>query len=210
MDIYNTIQKIIILAPPILFAVTIHEVAHGLTALMFGDPTAKNSGRLTLNPIKHLDPFGTIVFFLTQAIGWARPVPVNPSYFRNPKRDMVWVSIAGPASNIAVAILSALFVRYGIRPISPFIPNFILTPIVYMALVSVQLNIGLAVFNLIPIPPLDGSKVLIGLLPKGLGMHIEAFEKWGFVLLLFMVFTGLTGQIIVPVIFYIHNLLMGL
>ncbi len=210
MDIASTIQRLVILIPPILFAVTIHEMAHGWMANRLGDPTAKALGRLTLNPIKHLDPVGTLVFFLTQTIGWARPVPVNPRYFKDPKRDMIWVSAAGPASNIAVAALCALFVRHGLRPLSVFLPDFVLTSLVLMLILSVQLNIGLAVFNLIPIPPLDGSKVLMGLLPAGLAAKYEEFERWGFLVLLLLVFTGVTGRIIVPLVFFLYNMFMGI
>lgn len=210
MDIAHIIQKMVILIPPILFAVTIHEVAHGWVAWRLGDPTARSMGRLTLNPVRHLDPFGTLVFFLTQTIGWARPVPVNPVYFKDPKKDMIWVSVAGPASNILVALVSAIFVRYGLRPISPLLPDFILTPLVLISILSVQLNIGLAVFNLIPIPPLDGSKVLMGLLPRGLAVKYAEFERWGFVLLLVLVFTGVAGRIIVPLVYYLNNLFMGI
>jgi len=210
MDIPTTIQRFLILIPPILFAVTIHEVAHGWVAWRLGDPTAKIMGRLTLNPVRHLDPFGTLVFFLTQTIGWAKPVPVNPMNLQNPKQDMVWVSLAGPLSNLVMAALSAFFVRSLIRPLSLLVPDAILTPIVYMGILSVQLNIGLAVFNLIPIPPLDGSKVLIGLLPKDLAYRFAALEKWGFVLLLLLVFTGVAGNIIVPLVFYLNRIFMGI
>ena len=210
MDIPTTIQRFLILIPPILFAVTIHEVAHGWVAWRLGDPTAKIMGRLTLNPVRHLDPFGTLVFFLTQTIGWAKPVPVNPMNLQNPKQDMVWVSLAGPLSNLVMAALSAFFVRSLIRPLSLLVPDAILTPIVYMGILSVQLNIGLAVFNLIPIPPLDGSKVLIGLLPKDLAYRFAALERWGFVLLLLLVFTGVAGNIIVPLVFYLNRIFMGI
>ncbi len=208
MDLASTIQRLVILIPPILFAVTIHEVAHGWVADKLGDPTARAMGRLTLNPIKHLDPVGTLVFFLTQTIGWARPVPVNPLNFKNPKRDMIWVSVAGPASNVAVAALCAIFVKHGVRPLSVFLPDLVLTPLVLMLIISVQLNIGLAIFNLIPIPPLDGSKVLAGLLPARLFSMYHEFERWGFILLLLLVFTGVTGRIIVPLIFWLYSLFM--
>ena len=208
MDLASTIQRLVILIPPILFAVTIHEVAHGWVADKLGDPTARRMGRLTLNPIRHLDPVGTLVFFLTQTIGWARPVPVNPLNFKNPKRDMIWVSVAGPASNVAVAALCAIFVKHGVRPLSVFLPDLVLTPLVLMLIISVQLNIGLAIFNLIPIPPLDGSKVLAGLLTARLFSMYHEFERWGFILLLLLVFTGVTGRIIVPLIFWLYSLFM--
>ena len=210
MDIAQIIQRMIILIPPILLAVTVHEVAHGWVAWRLGDPTAKAMGRLTLNPIKHLDPIGTLVFFLTQTIGWAKPVPVNPQYMKDPKKDMIWVSIAGPASNILMAALAALFIRHGLRPVSAFLPDPVLTPLTLMLILSVQINIGLAVFNLIPIPPLDGSKVLMGLLPRELAIRYAQFERWGFVLLLLLVFTGITGRIIVPLVYFLYNIFMGI
>ncbi len=213
LDIASLIQKIVILTPPILFAVTIHEMAHGWAAFRLGDPTAKMLGRLTLNPFKHLDPVGTLVFFLTQTIGWARPVPVNPLYFRNPKRDMIWVSLAGPGANLATAALSALFLRNllgGYGYVSGTAGGYILTPLVYMAYVSVQINIGLAVFNLLPIPPLDGSKVLEGVLPQSWSREYARLERYGFVLLLVLVFTGITGRIIVPLVLFINRMLLGI
>ncbi|UKL13780.1 site-2 protease family protein [Dissulfurimicrobium hydrothermale] len=211
MDLSNIIQKLAILVPPILLAVTVHEMAHGWVAYRLGDPTAKMQGRLTFNPIRHLDPVGTLVFFMTQTIGWARPVPVDPRYFKSPRRDMIWVSLAGPAANLILAALSALLLRetagflQGIWGPSLYFAR----PLVYMAYVSVQINIGLAIFNLIPIPPLDGSKVLIGLLPLKLAIWYEQFERYGFILILILVFTGVTGRIIVPLIIYLNRLFMG-
>ncbi len=210
-DIPSMIQKILILTPPILFAVTVHEVAHGLAAWKLGDPTAKAMGRLTLNPIKHLDPVGTLVFFITQMIGWAKPVPVNPLNFKDPKRDMIWVALAGPVSNIALAVLSALVLRSIIGPLSGASASmgYIIRPLLYMAFVSIQINIGLAIFNLIPVPPLDGSKVLAGLLPRNLMHHYEALERYGFIILFVLIFTGVTDRIIVPLINYANRLLIG-
>lgn len=211
MDIGNIMQRLAILVPPILLAVTVHEMAHGWVAYRLGDPTAKMQGRLTFNPIRHLDPVGTLVFFLTQTIGWARPVPVDPRYFKSPRRDMIWVSLAGPAANLLLAVLGALFLRQtavffeGIQDPS----LYFVRPLVYMAYVSVQINIGLAIFNLIPIPPLDGSKVLIGLLPLKLAIWYEQLERYGFILILILVFTGVTWRIIVPLIIYLDKLFLG-
>ncbi len=211
MDIGSIIQKIAILTPPILFAVTIHELAHGWVAYRLGDPTAKMHGRLTMNPIKHLDPVGTMVFFLTQTIGWARPVPINPMYFKNPRKGMIWVSLAGPGTNMLVAAASAFLLRNLLGGYGYFtgIEGYVLTPLIYMAYVSVQINIGLAVFNLLPIPPLDGSKVLEGMLPRDLAFRYAQFERYGFLLILLLVFTGVTSRIIVPLIVFINRLLLG-
>ncbi len=211
MDLSLTLQRLVILIPPILLAVTVHEVAHGMAAYRLGDPTARDAGRLTLNPVKHLDLVGTIVFFVTQAIGWAKPVPVNPWNFSNPKRDMIWVSLAGPASNIALAAASALLMRmfFSSPALLSLFPKWLLSPLFAMTFISVQLNIGLAIFNLIPIPPLDGSKVLEGLLPDSAAHLYQQFERYGFVILLVLVFTGVTGRIIVPLIIHLSRLFLG-
>ena len=161
-DINTFMQQLIIQAPPLLFALTVHELAHGYVAWRLGDPTAKNEGRLTLNPLKHLDPLGVLAFIIMK-IGWAKPVPVNPRYFKNPQRDMLLVALAGPGSNIILAVASAALAHL-LSP-STSCPFFILQPLVAMLAASVWINIMLAVFNCIPIPPLDGSKVLMGLLP---------------------------------------------
>jgi len=211
MDYSSTIQTILILTPPILFAVTIHEMAHGWVAYKLGDPTAKLAGRLTLNPIKHLDPVGTLVFFVTRTIGWAKPVPVNPMNFNNPRRDMMWVSLAGPAANLIVAALSAAVLRATLGTAHAFGPkgSFFAVPLLAMAYTSVQINIGLAVFNLLPIPPLDGSKVLAALLPESMLGWYYQLERYGFFIILLLVFTGVTGRIIVPLIISINRLLLG-
>jgi len=211
IDVASIIQKIAILTPPILFAVTIHEVAHGWMAYRLGDPTAKALGRLTLNPLRHLDPIGTLVFFLTQVIGWAKPVPINPIYFKNPKRDMIWVALAGPGANLVTAAISSLLLRLflGSPDYLSKLSGLILTPLLYMAYVSVQINIGLAIFNLIPVPPLDGSRILAGLLPRNLAARYAEIERYGFLLILLLVFTGVTDRIIVPLIHHINRLFLG-
>ncbi len=210
-DINEIAQRIAILTPPVLLAVTVHELAHGWVAYRFGDPTAKNAGRLTLNPIKHLDLVGTLVFFLTRTIGWAKPVPVNPMYFKDPRRDMIWVSLAGPASNILLAVVSAMVMRMVLGPASMWhsSASYVLKPLFYMAYVSIQINLGLAVFNLIPIPPLDGSRILMGLLPEQMARKYAVVEQYGFVLILLLVFTGATGAIIIPVIDFLNRMLIG-
>lgn len=205
------IQKMALFLPPILFAVTVHEVAHGWMAYRLGDPTAKMAGRLTLNPLKHLDFLGTLVFFLTQAIGWAKPVPIDPRYFKLPRRDMILVSLAGPCSNLLIASISALLMRI-IGPLMLIvlpIPKVIWEPLFYMGFLSVQLNIALAVFNLIPIPPLDGSKVLAGLLSYRLAVQYQRLEPFGFLLLLLLIFTGSIERFFLPIVKLLSNLLLG-
>jgi len=210
-DIASIIQKIAILIPPILLAVTVHEMAHGWVAYRLGDPTAKALGRLTLNPFRHLDPVGTFVFFLTQAIGWAKPVPVNPAYFKDPRRDMMWVAFAGPAANLLLASAIAMFLRGTSHYVFPLFHAFEYfgRPLFLMAYLGVQINIGLAVFNLLPIPPLDGGKILAGLLPSGAAPVLDGLERYGFILILLLVFTGVTDHIIVPLIHALDSILLG-
>ena len=210
-DLNATILRIIILAPLILMAVTVHEVAHGYVAYLRGDGTAKALGRLTLNPLKHLDLLGTLVFFITQMIGWAKPVPIDPRNFKNPRQDMIWVSLAGPAANLALAVVLALVVRFmGSLEIGPGLAwaYSTLSLIYQMAILGVTINIGLAVFNLLPIPPLDGSHVLEGLLPRDLAMSYERIKPYGFFILLGLIFLGVTNRVIYPVIRAIQGLLL--
>jgi len=206
MDINHFIQQLIILAPPFLFALTFHELAHGYVAWSLGDPTAKNEGRLTLNPLKHLDPLGVIAFIIMK-IGWAKPVPVNPSYFKDPQKGMLLVALAGPAANLLTAVASAILVKFLI--VMPFIPMFILKPVVGMLVASVWINIMLAVFNCLPIPPLDGSKVLMGLLPPKAARSYAQLEPFGFILLLILFYAGLINKVIMPIINSANTLLLG-
>lgn len=210
-DIASIIQKIAILVPPILLAVTFHEMAHGWVAFRLGDPTAKALGRLTFNPLKHLDPVGTLVFFLTQTIGWAKPVPVNPAYFADPRRDMMWVAFAGPAANLLLAVAIALFLRGASGHAFSLFQTYEYfgRPLLLMAYLGIKINIGLAVFNLLPIPPLDGSKILAGILPRSAAPILDGLDRYGFILILLLVFTGVTDHIIVPLIHAIDSLLLG-
>jgi Zn-dependent protease len=202
----NIVQQIIILAPPLLFSLTIHEYAHGYLAYQYGDPTAFNQGRLTLNPLKHIDPLGLLCFIILK-IGWAKPIPVNSSYFKNPRHDLMWVSLAGPASNVIAAVASAVLVK-----LLPFflqiLPAFVLVPILQMLAASVWINIVLAVFNLVPIPPLDGSKVLQGLLPPDLAKGYARLEPYGFVILLVLFYTGILPKLIMPIISFAQKLIV--
>ena len=211
-DISATLSRVIILAPLVLLAVTIHELAHGYAAYLLGDRTAKAAGRLTLNPFKHLDLMGTIVFFVTQMIGWAKPVPIDPRNFRNPRKDMIWVSLAGPAANLALALVFALFFHLlGSLKIGPGLQWAMrsLETIYLMAYLGVSINIGLAVFNLIPIPPLDGSHVVEGVLPRDLAYRYQSLNPYvGMLILLGLIYFGVINRVLYPVIMGLRGLLL--
>ena len=205
-DFNEFMLKLIIQLPPLLFALTFHELAHGYVAYRLGDPTARNAGRLTMNPLKHLDPLGVLAFIIMK-IGWAKPVPVDPRYFRNPQKDMLLVALAGPAANLILAIASAILARALVT--LNILPMFVLQPVVGMLVASVWINIMLAVFNCLPIPPLDGSKVLMGLLPHEAARSYAKLEPFGFLLLLALFYTGIISKIIMPIIHFSNNLLLG-
>ncbi len=205
------LSRVIILAPPILFALTLHEYAHGYVAYRFGDPTAKALGRLTLNPVKHLDPIGTLAFFLIN-IGWAKLVPVNGTYFNNPKKDMLWVALAGPLTNLVLAIISAIAAKM-IFQLAQMLPPSLLVeavvvPLFQMVQASIWINLVLCIFNFLPIPPLDGSRILMGILPDNLARSYGSFERYGFIIILILAFSGLLSKMILPVIQFAGNLLV--
>lgn len=208
----ESIQSVLVWALPVLTAVILHEIAHGYVALRLGDPTASSLGRLTLNPLRHVDPVGTILLplmlVLTHAgfvFGWARPVPVNFGLLRNPKRDMVLVAAAGPATNLVLAALSALVYRFlaslEFDPDGSFtaVAITVLTPVALMAKASVLVNVGLAVFNMIPIPPLDGGRVVTGLLPRPQAIAFAQLERYGLLIVMALLFTDTLDRIVGPV-----------
>lgn len=205
-DFNAALRQLIIQAPPLLFALTVHELAHGYVAYRLGDPTAKKQGRLTMNPLKHLDPWGVLAFIIMK-IGWAKPVPVDPRYFKNPRKDMLLVALAGPGSNVLLAIASAALAHLLIA--LQFLPFFILQPLVTMLAASVWINIMLAVFNCLPIPPLDGSKVLMNLLPPAAAYRFAKLEPFGFLLLLGLFYTGVISWLIMPIIRFSNAILLG-
>jgi len=210
-SIASIIQDIAILAVPVLLAITFHEVAHGWVADKLGDSTARLLGRLTLNPIKHLDPIGTLVFFMTRMIGWAKPVPVNPLNFKDPLKGMMWVAIAGPVTNLFLAAASAFIFRMLVATGLLFDPSlsFIMKPVTMMIHASVIINIGLAFFNFIPIPPLDGSKVLMGLLSREQAEVFARIEPYGFIILILLIMSNVVHKILSPPITFMVSLLMG-
>jgi Zn-dependent protease len=187
------IQSLLLMAPPILLALTFHEYAHAYVAHRYGDDTAQKSGRLTLNPLRHLDPLGTIMIFLVQ-FGWAKPVPVNPYNLRDPKKDMLWISAAGPLSNMLLALVSGLLFRLFSDSAMIAGRDSLTGLLVIVVFLSLKINLALAIFNILPIAPLDGSKILYGLLPPGFGKMIFAFERYGpYILLGLIIFGRITG-----------------
>lgn len=200
------IQQLIISIPPLLFALTLHEVAHGVAALHFGDPTAKNAGRLSLNPLRHLDPVGTLALLFVH-FGWAKPVPVNPRYFKDPLKDMLWVALAGPATNLLLAIISLILLKF-LVVISGSVPASIIIPLGSMLQVSFMMNVMLCIFNFLPIPPLDGSRILAGILPREAAMKYLHYERYGMLILLALMITGVFGIILQPILVAAHDMLL--
>lgn len=196
--------KLSIMLVPALMAITCHEVSHGFVADKLGDNTARYMGRLTLNPIKHLDIFGTLMIFIV-GIGWAKPVPVNFNNLRHPKRDMIWVAAAGPITNFILATVSAMALR-GIAAVSvngsavPLFQVFV-EPIALMLAFSVYINLLLAIFNLIPVPPLDGGRVAVGLLPYRQSVAYSRIEPFGMIIIIVLVFfTDIFSYVISPIL----------
>jgi Zn-dependent protease len=198
------IQKIIIFAIPIIFAITVHEVAHGWVAYKLGDHTAKMLGRLTLNPIKHIDPIGTVlvpallIYMGGFLFGWAKPVPVDWRNLRNPKRDMAYVAVAGPASNLIMAIIWAIIYKLAlISGPSSGGPMYALEQMCY---VGIGINTLLMILNLFPVPPLDGSRVMASLLPPKLAISYNKLEPFGLFIVLALLMTGVLFNVIAPFI----------
>ncbi len=204
------LTEISLLLIPVLVAVTIHETAHGYAAYFSGDMTPKYAGRLSLNPLKHLDPVGSIVFLITRMIGWAKPVPINPNNFKNLKRDTVIVSLAGPLSNMALAVIFAFLLKgLTLFPIgSTFIYYKIMVPIAIICKLAVQINIAFALFNLIPIPPLDGSKVLYEILPYNLAFQYQKLEPYGFIIILVLLIANVFDYTLWPIVRFFTGVLL--
>lgn len=199
----NFIQQISIWAIPLIFAITLHEVAHGYVASFFGDKTARLMGRLSLNPIKHIDLVGTIIvpllmLFLTNFIfGWAKPVPVDPRNLHHPRRDMAFVALAGPFANIAMAFFWGMIAKIGFL-VAASGNEWVGLPLKFMGIAGINVNVVLAILNLIPLPPLDGSKILMSLLPPRAAYQFSLIEPYSFVILILLLVTGILGSVMSP------------
>lgn len=200
----SLIQTLAIAALPVIFAITLHEAAHGYAARYFGDPTAWQAGRISLNPLRHIDLFGTIllpvgILLLSSGgmlFGYAKPVPVNFGRLRNPKRDMLWVAAAGPASNLMMALFWAALLKLAWEMPS----NMYTLPLSEMSKIGISINLVLMVLNLLPLPPLDGGRIAVSLLPSRLAWQFARIEPFGFPILILLLFTGILGQILWPII----------
>ena len=214
MQLEALVIKIIVSAIPILLAITVHEASHGYAAKYFGDLTAEKMGRISLNPLKHIDPVGTILlpaitlFFGGVLFGWAKAVPVNFGNLRHPKQDMLWVAAAGPASNFVMAVGWSMllgYIKYALghgifSPVFPFLLE--------MSFIGVTINVVLMVLNLLPMPPLDGGRIAVSLLPNHLAFKLAQVEKYGFAILIVLMFTGVLNKIIGPVIDFFQTIIL--
>lgn len=206
-DFSFRIREFAVMIPPLLLALTAHEYAHAWTANKLGDPTARAQGRLTMNPLVHLDPVGTLALLFFR-FGWAKPVPVNHLYFDHPRRGLMWVALAGPLTNLGLAAASALVRRIiGVLRADPGL-FWLIEPLHFMLVASVELNVILAIFNIIPIPPLDGSRVLSGLLPPRQAATYASLEPYGMVLLILLIVSGAVGMVMAPPINLLIRLLL--
>lgn len=213
MNELTLLQRIVVWILPVVFAITVHEVAHGWMAKRYGDNTAFSLGRLTLNPIKHIDLFGTIILpgllIITGTgfiFGWAKPVPVESRNFKNPPHDMAIVALAGPAANILMALGWALLARLGviigIEALS--------LPLIYTGIAGISINLVLALINLLPIPPLDGSRILSGILPSELAWRYNQLERYGFIILLVLLYTRVLNLILAYPMFIAQKVFFSL
>ena len=205
MDINALIQTMAIAALPVIFAITLHEAAHGYAARHFGDPTAWQLGRISLNPLRHIDPVGTIVLPLAILLfsgdsflfGYAKPVPVDFGRLRRPKRDMLWVAAAGPLANLGMALGWAACLK-----LAWALPdNSFTLPLTEMSKIGIVTNCVLMVLNLLPLPPLDGGRIAVSLLPHSLAWRFARLERWGFPILLVLLFTGILGAVMNQLVF---------
>jgi len=194
--------RVVIWAVPVIYAITLHEVAHGAMAYYLGDDTAKRAGRLSLNPLKHIDPLGSVVvpillFWVSGFIfGWAKPVPVNEQYLNANKRNMALVAAAGPAANLFMSILWAIIIKLGYVLSIPYAEAGLM--LIYMGAAGIFINAAVMMLNMLPLPPLDGGRILVGLLPQSYSRSLSKVEPWGFIIVIVMVLSGFAATIIWP------------
>jgi Zn-dependent protease len=214
VDLSPIIQKVALYAIPMIFAITLHEAAHGYVAKYFGDYTAYQAGRISLNPINHIDPIGTVLIPITLVVltagqfvfGWAKPVPVNFGNLRDPKRDMLWVAAAGPGANLFMALGWALILKLVVE-----LPaNYFSYPLQLMAQGGVVINLGLLLLNLLPIPPLDGGRIAVSLLPHRSAYRFAMIEPYGLIIIVVLLATGALSAVIWPLIALCRNLIFAL
>lgn len=205
------VQKIAIYALPVIFAITVHEAAHGYVARHFGDTTAESLGRITLNPLKHIDPIGTILIPILLLLsgtgflfGWAKPVPIDYSRLQNPKHNMRWVAAAGPLSNFLMAVFWAIAYKLSLS-----LPAAASVPLGLMGQAGILVNIVLMVLNLLPLPPLDGGRIAVSLMPNQMAYKFAQLERYGFIILLVLMFTGILSKIMMPFILVLLSLFGG-
>ncbi|MDD5273167.1 MAG: site-2 protease family protein [Methylovulum sp.] len=213
MDDLTQVQRIIVWILPVVFAITGHEAAHGWMAKKCGDNTAYMLGRLTLNPLKHIDPLGTLILpgllLLTQTgfvFGWAKPVPVNGRYFKKPLRDMALVAAAGPGANLLMAIAWALLARLGVA----IDIETISMPLINTGIAGISINTSLLLINLLPIPPLDGSRIMTAVLPYRVAVQYNQLERYGFIILLALLYAGVLDALLQYPLYIAHNLFFSL
>lgn len=213
MEELTVVQRFVVWALPLLFAITLHEVAHGWVACKLGDNTAKMFGRLTLNPISHIDPVGTVlipgILLLLQVpfiFGWAKPVPVNARNLRKPKTDMAIVALAGPMANLLMAIGWAIVAKIGIMLNVAYLTK----PLAYMGGAGISINLVLMLLNLLPIPPLDGGRIAAGILPHRMAFTFSKIEPYGFMILILLLATGLLGKILGFPLYLMQSLIHGM
>lgn len=213
MEELSVVQRLVIIALPLVLAITLHEAAHGLVAYWLGDRTAFMLGRVSANPIKHIDPIGTLLLptlmylFTSFIFGWAKPVPVNTKHLRNPKRDMAIVALAGPLSNLLQAILWSLVILAALSFVreSPYFGE----PLMLMGVAGVIINAFIMVLNLMPIPPLDGGRILVGILPLKAARVVASLEPYGLFILIGLLLLGVLGLVVMPAVFGLIYLLPG-
>lgn len=213
MNLSDTLQIILVAAPPAILAITLHEAAHGYAARHFGDPTAWQAGRISLNPLRHIDPIGTLLLPLLLALfkspilfGWAKPVPVSIHRLRRPKRDMLWVAAAGPAVNLLMALGWTALLK--LDTLIPY--NMLSQPLALMCQVGIGINLSLAMLNLFPLPPLDGGRIAVSLLPEPLASQFAQLERWGFFILIALLYLGALDVTVWPLVDALERFILSL